>query len=79
MMLRNNDVMLLQSMVIDALQMSTYQELHIGGLRCTPSRVLRSMLKSGKYYPSATWAQIPGQGLHLTKMSAIWKAVVSPR
>ena len=44
-----------------------------------PTRLLASMMRSGRYYPSAQWAMTAyGKGMHRTKLEAIWKAIISP-
>ena len=45
----------------------------------SPVKLLRKMLNSGRYFPSATWAyRGQGRGLDVHKFTAIWKAATNP-
>ena len=58
-----------------------FQQFHYKGNRngATFPRTLRQMLRTGKFYPAATWV-IPygGKGLSYPRMAALWSMLLNP-
>jgi hypothetical protein len=59
-----------------ALQMTAYTEQFLRNATVSPDRVLLRMIKSGHFYPAASWAYLNSRGLHVTRTAAVWRAVI---
>lgn len=60
-------------------QMLVFQYFSYPDVRISPVRMLAAMMRSGNYYPCASWAMTAfGKGLHKDKFAAIWKTLTDP-
>ena len=59
--------------------MVIFHSWHMPRAYVGPTRVMAQMIRTGKYYPSASWAMTAyGRGMHPIKLEAIWKAIQTP-